>query len=83
MNLPGKIERGAWYHVALTAGGGKVAMYENGEAVVTESLEVKVRCPRAPMFMGKGFTGRVADLRVYDRALTPDEIAKLAGEGPE
>lgn len=26
----------------------------------------------------KGFTGKIADLRLYGRALTPDEIARLA-----
>ena len=77
--LPGKIERGAWYHVALTVGEGKLAMYKNGEPVVTEDLEVRVRCPREPMFLGRGFTGKIADLRLYGRALSPDEVARLAG----
>ena len=42
------------------------------------ALEIKVKTPNEPMFMGKGLTGAVADLRIYNRALSADEIAKLA-----
>jgi len=78
--LPDKIERGAWCHVALTVGDGKLTLYKNGQAVFTEDLEIKVRCPNEPMLMGRGFTGKTADLRIYSRALSAEEIAKLVGK---
>jgi hypothetical protein len=79
-NLPGKIERGTWYHVAIAAGDDTLIMYLDGKAVFEEKFEVRVRCPNEPTFMGKGLSGAVADLRVYNCALSPDEIATLAGK---
>jgi len=30
------------------------------------------------MFLGRGFTGKIADLRLYGRSPAPDEVARLA-----
>lgn len=32
------------------------------------------------MFLGKGFTGAIAGLRVYSRALGAEDVARLAGK---
>jgi hypothetical protein len=79
-NLPGKVEAGRWYHLAITAAGDTVTMYLDGKAVVTEKTTVKVNCPNEPLWMGKGFDGRLSDLRIYSRALSAEEIAKLVGQ---
>ncbi len=79
VDLPGKIRRKVWTHVALTVGDGKMVVYKNGDEVATESLNIKVKCPDEPVFLGEGFTGMIADLRIYNRALHPQRIAGLAG----
>jgi len=79
VDLPGKIQRKVWTHVGLAVGDDKLAVYKNGEEVATERLAIKVKCPNEPVFLGEGFTGMIADLRIYNRALNSQQIAGLAG----
>ncbi len=78
-HLPGKLQRKVWTHVALAAGNGKLAVYKNGEEIFTERLDIRVKCPKEPAFLGEGFTGKIADLRIYSQALNSQQIAALVG----
>ena len=85
-----RLKLGDWYHVALTYdGSGKaagVALYLNGERlnteVVRDSLGGAIRTDAALRLgskgLGKPFVGQIDDLRLYSRALTPQQVADLA-----
>jgi hypothetical protein len=75
----------AWSHVALTYDGAKVRLYVDGELVdcspvpagpppVTEG-ELQIG---AATEHGDYFKGRIDEVRIYDRALGPDEAADVS-----
>jgi hypothetical protein len=88
-----RIRLGEWHHVALTYdGSGKaagLAIYVDGERAATEvlrdTLSGSIATP-APLLLGsrelakpfQPFTGQIDDLRLYNRALGPEEIQQLA-----
>jgi hypothetical protein len=85
-----RLKHNDWYHVALTYdGSGKAAglrLYLNGGIaevdVLRDSLSGSIRTD-APLTVGSlalgtAFRGQIDDLRLYDRALGPDQIEHLA-----
>ncbi len=74
-----------WQHVVATRRGGQLQLFVNGKQVANSAsfasadydLDVD-----APLSIARGmndtFCGRMADVRLYDRALTPAEIRQLA-----
>jgi hypothetical protein len=89
-----RLRLGDWYHVAVTYdGSGKAAgltLYVNGERagvdVVRDTLRGPVRSS-APLrlgskALGKPFVGQIDDLRLYGRALTPEQVEDLAVHYP-
>jgi hypothetical protein len=85
------VNTGEWVHVAavLPEGAGSTAdvrLYVNGvretEAVTAGAINTKA----AAAFQigadetGKYFTGLIDDVRIYDRALTAEEIAAAMGQ---
>jgi mono/diheme cytochrome c family protein len=85
-----RLRLGDWYHVAVTYdGSGKAAgltMYLNGERLGLEVVRDTLRGPiktDAPLRLGSKalgapFVGQVDDLRLYARALSPQQIEELA-----
>ncbi len=83
------IEKGVWSHVALTWDGTSARLYMNG-ALAAESK------PEKPMVMlpgsktisigsyrdgfAYGFLGAISDVKIFDAALSPKEMALLAKE---
>jgi hypothetical protein len=75
------------YHMVLHVTGSGVSMLINGEEMplVAESPRMK-DAARGPLEIGQaenaterhGFRGRLADLRIYSRALAPEEVRRLA-----
>jgi hypothetical protein len=85
-----RLRLGDWYHVTLTYdGSGKASglvLYVDGKAfetdVVRDTLAGSIAAD-APLrigskTLGKPFIGQLDDLRLYSRALTPDQIEQLA-----
>ncbi|MBL8828983.1 MAG: dienelactone hydrolase family protein [Planctomycetaceae bacterium] len=74
-----------WQHIVATRRGGQLQLFVNGQQVANSAsfassdydLDVD-----APLYIGRGmndtFCGRMADVRLYDRALTLAEIQRLA-----
>ncbi|MEE2973202.1 MAG: DUF1549 domain-containing protein, partial [Planctomycetota bacterium] len=77
---------GEWHHVAFTrdASSGRIALFVDGREVDSaiggrQTLDAIDRLTVGRMHPGHGgFTGTLDDLRIHDRALTPQEIASLA-----
>jgi len=83
----GIFEGGKWYHVAASYDGSDMLLYVNGKvagkntigdvkliAVEEESLVIGSRPPN----MDRGFDGAVDDVRLYNKALSAEDIRKLS-----
>jgi len=79
------IETGRWYHVAVTGSktGGEVTLYLDGAeensvpfwSIVANTHPVVLG--RELGMTGRQFDGRVDELRIYSRALSPSELSAL------
>ncbi|MBN1506708.1 MAG: discoidin domain-containing protein, partial [Sedimentisphaerales bacterium] len=82
---------GQWAHVAFTFDGTTVRSYMNGTEVGSGAFAFGPKTDAA-IFIGcdngggyNGFNGAIDDVRIYDNALTPDEVraSMVAGSGPK
>jgi hypothetical protein len=75
----------AWTHVAIVVDPDEIYLYLDGELDVAVRLGHPVISPTGPIYLGcdptgLGFTGLLADLRIYSTALTGEAIEVLASE---
>jgi hypothetical protein len=74
-----------WHHLAATFDGQTVAWYGDGLLVGTDAVAAADLRPLGQVHIGKRqdnrnfFPGLVDEVRIYDRALSPAEVAGLAG----
>ncbi len=71
------IQRMVWYQVVVSYDGNLLRTYVNGRL---QRLDWQTIVPGAndfPLLIGSGFEGRLDDVRIYDRALTAEEVASL------
>lgn len=78
---------GAWHHVAGTFDGSKIALYLDGTVVtqrvatgsiVSSTNQLNIGAILGPPNPYGFFTGAIGDVRIYNRALTSQEIQFLA-----
>jgi hypothetical protein len=75
-----------WHHLAATFDGETVAWYGDGLLVGTDAVAAADVIPPGQVHIGKRednenfFPGLVDEVRIYDRALSAEEIAWLAGK---
>lgn len=75
---------GAWCHVAFVVGGGSVVGYVNGVASPPSPMAGGITARGTALSLGvdpagsQPFVGALDEVRIYDRALSADEIAQLA-----
>ena len=77
-----------WHHAAFTSGGGSVRLYLDGVQVgemPTDAFFVNPQMPSMPLQLGADvggwwypLDGMLDEVRVYNRALSPAEVAVLA-----
>ncbi|MDF3130048.1 sulfatase-like hydrolase/transferase [Kiritimatiellaeota bacterium B1221] len=86
----GQLLAGAWHHAAVVAGAGQVTLYLNGVPVSEQAgrtLEANNGIFRFGNFKtvdaDSQFFGRLEQAALYARALTGDEIARLAAAGQD
>jgi len=79
-----RLEIGKWYFYALTYNGSQVKAYLNGELLGSAPLtgniadsKLPINIGRNPVYNGDYFTGLVDEIRIYNRALSSQEIAAL------
>jgi Concanavalin A-like lectin/glucanases superfamily len=83
---PEELETGVWSHVALTFDGAHMRLYVNGQLVDTTSAE-GAWSSSGPLSIGcseefeDNFEGKIDEVRIYNRALSADELAADAGAG--
>jgi len=76
-------EAGVWYHAVMTYDGANLKLYINGTLVDTLSLAITINPNYLPLNIGRNnsnvfyFNGQIDDLRIYNRALSPEEIQDL------
>lgn len=78
-----------WQHVAAVRGGDRLTLYVNGRQVAESAAFQSADFDLAndqPLLIGNGpgdaFNGRLREVRLYNRALSPEEIGLLAKETP-
>lgn len=70
---------GKWYHLSVTFDGVNQRLYVNGSQIASNSSNGRAGGISTLKIGGgaTGFEGLLDELRVYDRALTPDEVLTL------
>ncbi|MBO6948692.1 MAG: DUF4114 domain-containing protein [Rhodospirillales bacterium] len=92
----GNVNSGAWHQMAFSYGPDGMRLYLDGELVDSDSFTGGMTGNQEPLIFGANqwssgdevannlqdfFTGEMDKIAVYDRALTPTEIANMHDEG--
>jgi len=80
------IEEGKWYHVVGTYDGSEMRLYVNGELKDTKSVSGSIITNDAPVSIGRlptddYWNGIIDEVRIYNRALSEEEIRALYERG--
>lgn len=67
-----------WHHVAVTSDGNHLRLYVDGKLARETRYDKKPAANPFPLSIGDGFVGKIARLKLFDRALDPSEVAILA-----
>jgi hypothetical protein len=80
----GSVRMRAWTHVAVTFNGETVKVYLNGKPTHSKDCKIKPNVKGVPLVIGRSsglgpafFQGLIDDVRMYNRALSPEEIQKI------
>ncbi|HVV70838.1 MAG TPA: LamG-like jellyroll fold domain-containing protein, partial [Verrucomicrobiae bacterium] len=75
----------AWTHVAMTYDLTNLCLYVNGRLDTRQTKLAQMRTTQAPLYIGGGlfylFDGRIDELSIYGRALTPWELQWICDAG--
>lgn len=78
------VKAGEWTHYAGTFDGTEIRLYVNGKLAARKAAEGRIPQSDAPLVLGalgpykRTLDGLIADARVWDRALSDEEIAAVA-----
>jgi hypothetical protein len=85
----GDVNDGNWHHIAGVYDGAKLSMYQNGSCVDSKALHGSINHNWSRVLIGENgqspnrfWNGLVADVRLYNRPLTPAEVGVLAEAQP-
>jgi hypothetical protein len=67
-----------WHHVAVTYDGDVLRLYVDGKLARETHYDKKPAANPFPLSIGDGFVGKIARLKLFDRALDQSEISALA-----
>ncbi|MGC4118515.1 MAG: hypothetical protein QM765_28960 [Myxococcales bacterium] len=74
-----KLDTAVWHHIAATQSGTAVKIYLDGKLAYS-GTGTAATANGDPLEIGRGFQGALDDVRLFNRALTADEAAALAGQ---
>lgn len=77
LSFPTEIAKNQWVHVAYTNSKSEgLSLYVNGEKIGNKNEYTKSNPMKAPLNFigGRGFVGAVDEIKVYNRALTAEEV---------
>jgi len=88
------LKAGEWQHIAGSYDGAKFTFFLNGKAISSEPAQHGDPAPRVgqPLWIGANlpankpellFSGDMADMAMWDQALTGDEVAAVAAGSPK
>ena len=66
--------RSRWYHFAVTFDGKTMRIYINGQLNSELQNDVSIAPSEADLVIGQGFSGSIDEVRIYNKALSEDEI---------
>jgi hypothetical protein len=78
------IQQGVWQHVAVTWDGTTMRAYYNGQPDGTSRFDGPMAVSDGNLFIGRyysGFEGDIDEVRIYDRALSENDLAELLETG--
>ena len=75
------VVNGEWTHLALTRDGSELALYLDGGNRTSVGYSIQPGDGGYPLQIGgpSPYKGKIDDVRLYDRALAPEEIEQIAG----
>ncbi len=80
-----EVNDGDWYHIAGVYDGSRLSLYQNGDRVDAKTLHGSINTNWSRVLIGENgqasnrfWNGFIDDVRLYDRALTSQEIGALA-----
>jgi len=89
-DVVGSIDASAWHYLGLTYDGSIARLYWDGTEIATEAISGTLNStPSVPLRIGHVygasahnlyFNGLIDEVRIYDRALSADEVQQLYGE---
>ncbi len=72
---------GNWYHFSVVRNNNLYSIYANGAVIGSQSTNVVIPNPNAPLTIGKGeafyFNGLLDEVSIYNRALSASEIEAI------
>ena len=91
LDAPAPLAVDRFTHLAATYDGAEMALYVDGQLVATAPQTGRIRTVDLPLLVGQmlpdqtdfNFAGRVDALRLYNRALSADEVAELFQVGTD
>jgi len=85
----GDVNDGQWHHLAGVYDGAKLSLYQDGGSVDSKSLHGRINSNWSRVLIGENgqapnryWNGLIDDVRLYNRALTAEEIGLLAQSEP-
>lgn len=70
------VPRDVWVHVLMTYDGSNSTIFVNGKAEKTAAVELDTLATNIRLG-GQGFRGEIAEVKIWDRALSVQEIAQV------
>ena len=76
-----------WQHIVVTWDGAGIIVYRNGSPDGTEAFANQIKISDSPLLIGhysgtaNYFNGKIDEVRIYDRALSPSEVMALYALG--
>jgi hypothetical protein len=86
LTVPFAPNSGQWYNLGVTRSGSTFTFYVDGVAIGTATSTLAVPYANAPLTIGEAennffMDGEIGEVQIYDRALSPAEVASIAAAG--